>query len=202
MPWPFNILAPITLGRRGLQGNPGTPAPANTWDNLTGKPATFTPATHAHAVGDITSLQATLDGKPGLPVGPYDNDHIAKGCAYATHGRLTIVRTTAGPNVDDHTINLQEAVSPNFNPRIEVLGPFGDFIVAFYAAGSTLGDVIDLFSTDGPSAGLAAYCPEWLYLQEASEFGPLLFENGSATAYVSVGGLYYTADGSVKRRMA
>ena len=33
------------------------------WDEITSKPATFTPATHSHAISDITSLQTTLDGK-------------------------------------------------------------------------------------------------------------------------------------------
>ncbi|WP_199228638.1 hypothetical protein, partial [Caulobacter sp. D4A] len=36
---------------------------AFTWANLGGKPATFTPAAHAHAIADVTGLQAALDGK-------------------------------------------------------------------------------------------------------------------------------------------
>lgn len=31
------------------------------WADVTGKPATFTPATHTHAVADVTGLQAILD---------------------------------------------------------------------------------------------------------------------------------------------
>lgn len=34
-----------------------------TWDAITGKPESFTPSTHTHAIGDITSLQTTLDNK-------------------------------------------------------------------------------------------------------------------------------------------
>lgn len=34
-----------------------------TWTNLSGKPSTFTPATHVHAISDTTGLQAALDGK-------------------------------------------------------------------------------------------------------------------------------------------
>lgn len=34
-----------------------------TWDAITGKPESFTPSTHTHAISDITSLQTTLDNK-------------------------------------------------------------------------------------------------------------------------------------------
>lgn len=33
------------------------------WDNLSGKPSTFTPSAHNHAISEITNLQTTLDGK-------------------------------------------------------------------------------------------------------------------------------------------
>ena len=33
------------------------------WSGVTGKPSTFTPASHTHAIADITNLQTTLDGK-------------------------------------------------------------------------------------------------------------------------------------------
>ena len=33
------------------------------WANLTGKPSTFTPSSHSHAISDITSLQTTLNNK-------------------------------------------------------------------------------------------------------------------------------------------
>lgn len=34
-----------------------------TWANIEGKPSTFTPSAHTHAISEITNLQATLDGK-------------------------------------------------------------------------------------------------------------------------------------------
>jgi hypothetical protein len=37
------------------------------WTDITGKPSTFTPSTHTHAISDVTSLQATLDAKVPLP---------------------------------------------------------------------------------------------------------------------------------------
>lgn len=37
--------------------------PTPTWASVTGKPATFPPATHAHATADVTGLDAALAGK-------------------------------------------------------------------------------------------------------------------------------------------
>lgn len=34
-----------------------------TWANIEGKPSSFTPSSHTHAISQITNLQATLDGK-------------------------------------------------------------------------------------------------------------------------------------------
>jgi hypothetical protein len=34
-----------------------------TWDSVTGKPTTFTPASHTHAISQVTGLQSALDGK-------------------------------------------------------------------------------------------------------------------------------------------
>ena len=31
------------------------------WGSVTGKPSTFTPATHTHAIANVTGLQALLD---------------------------------------------------------------------------------------------------------------------------------------------
>ena len=36
---------------------------ATDWDSVSGKPSTFPPATHQHAVADVTGLQSTLEGK-------------------------------------------------------------------------------------------------------------------------------------------
>lgn len=36
---------------------------AVSWAGVTGKPTTFAPSAHSHAISDITSLQTTLDGK-------------------------------------------------------------------------------------------------------------------------------------------
>lgn len=38
-------------------------APTIDWAAVTGKPTTFTPAAHTHAIADVTGLQDALDGK-------------------------------------------------------------------------------------------------------------------------------------------
>ena len=38
-------------------------APAPSWDDVTGKPTSFTPAAHGHSIGDVSGLTAELEGK-------------------------------------------------------------------------------------------------------------------------------------------
>lgn len=46
-----------------LGGGPGGPV---AWNDVTGKPSTFPPESHAHAISDTTGLQTALDGKQPL----------------------------------------------------------------------------------------------------------------------------------------
>lgn len=57
------------------------------WSELSGKPSTFAPATHSHAIADTTGLQAALDGKAPTHTHPYLSDsHAASG---VTTGKIT-----------------------------------------------------------------------------------------------------------------
>jgi hypothetical protein len=50
----------------GYTGNPpgsGGGGGASSWSEITGKPSTFPPSTHSHAVADVSGLQAALDAK-------------------------------------------------------------------------------------------------------------------------------------------
>lgn len=51
------------------------PAVATDWDSISGKPSTFPPSAHTHAIADVTDLQGELDGKEPL---------ITKSMGYAT----------------------------------------------------------------------------------------------------------------------
>ena len=47
---------------RYVAGDTG-PGGSVDWNDVTGKPATFPPSAHIHAIADVTNLQTTLDGK-------------------------------------------------------------------------------------------------------------------------------------------
>jgi hypothetical protein len=42
------------------------PEIASDWADITGKPSTFPPSTHSHAIVDTTGLQAALDAKASI----------------------------------------------------------------------------------------------------------------------------------------
>lgn len=68
---PAQIPRPVMSPVLGVTG-PGVgyvPQVKFTWNDLPGKPGTFPPAAHSHAVSEVTGLQAALDGKQ--PVGSY-----------------------------------------------------------------------------------------------------------------------------------
>lgn len=44
-------------------GIPGGDSGPTAWGDVTGKPATFPPATHTHTIANVTGLQTALDGK-------------------------------------------------------------------------------------------------------------------------------------------
>ena len=50
---------PVTLGGGGGE------APEVGWDDVTGKPSTFTPAAHTHEISDVTGLEAALTSITG-----------------------------------------------------------------------------------------------------------------------------------------
>lgn len=78
-----------------------------TWDDVTGKPSTFTPSPHTQAISTITGLQSALDGKQ--PTGNYEpaftkNTAFNKnfGSAGNTVCEGNDVRLAAQANLDAH----------------------------------------------------------------------------------------------------
>lgn len=72
------------------------------WANVSGKPSTFTPSAHTHAIADVTGLQAALDGKAAtshthaaadITSGTFDNARIA--AANVTQHNAVIAPTWA-----------------------------------------------------------------------------------------------------------
>src|SRR5690606_32403738 len=70
------------------------------WADVTGKPSTFPPATHTHAVADVTGLQAAIDGKQAA--GSY---------AAATHTHAVADVTGLQAIINDLTSRI-EALEP------------------------------------------------------------------------------------------
>lgn len=53
----------IEQGVADAHGLADSAATSAAWADVTGKPATFPPADHDHAIADVTGLQDALDGK-------------------------------------------------------------------------------------------------------------------------------------------
>ena len=53
---------PGAKGDPGPKGDPGDGSTV-TWDSLSGKPATFAPSAHTHAISEVNGLPAALDAK-------------------------------------------------------------------------------------------------------------------------------------------
>lgn len=64
-------LAASNIGWSQLTGVPAFASRWPTFAEVTGKPSTYPPSAHGHAIGDVTGLQAALDGKqPNLGFTP------------------------------------------------------------------------------------------------------------------------------------
>ena len=55
---------PALKGEKGDTGAAGVGGSGSSaWIDITGRPSTFTPSTHAHGIADVTGLQTAIDGK-------------------------------------------------------------------------------------------------------------------------------------------
>ena len=80
------------------------------WSSITGKPSTFTPSAHTHAISDITNLETTLNGKQATLVSG-TNIKTINGESILGSGDLTIsggANYTAGTgiSIENDTISL------------------------------------------------------------------------------------------------
>ena len=75
-----------------------------TWSSISGKPSTFAPSAHSHAISDVTNLQSTLNGKA-------NTNH--------THSALTITLGEGSEqDVDKFVYNGGSAVSIKITPDL------------------------------------------------------------------------------------
>ena len=70
-----------------VTGKPSTFTPSahgHVWGDLSGVPSTFTPSAHTHIISDITGLQTVLDSKMAIHSHPYLSDSDARIAQWST----------------------------------------------------------------------------------------------------------------------
>ena len=106
-----------------------------TWANIEGKPSSFTPSSHTHAISQITNLQATLDGKAAashthsyLPLSggtmsgyifAPEKGIIFYGSVGATTGAY-LVGSSEGVYINGYKYVTLESSSVNYHPRVRL----------------------------------------------------------------------------------
>jgi hypothetical protein len=93
-----------------------------TWADITGKPSTFTPATHSHAIADVTSLQATLDDKASI-TGSYSNPAWVTALAWS---KLTGVPSTFTPATHSHAIADVTSLQATLDDKASITGSYSN----------------------------------------------------------------------------
>ena len=106
-----------------------------TWANIEGKPSSFTPSSHTHAISQITNLQATLDGKAAashthsyLPLSggtmsgyifAPEKGIIFYGSVGATTGAY-LTGSSEGVYINGYKYVTLESSSVNYHPRVRL----------------------------------------------------------------------------------
>ena len=111
------------------------------WDDITGKPATFAPSAHTHVIADVTGLQAALDGKQAA--GSYaaaSHGHAATAVTYAGGALGNVTGSTVKEALDSIDTDLENRISAtqfaaSFSTGLSVAG--GIVSVAFGATSTT-----------------------------------------------------------------
>ncbi len=101
------------------------------WTGVTGKPSTFTPSAHTHAIADVTSLQATLDGKSNT------------GHGHAIADITSLQTTLDGKAASSHTHTASQIT--DFNTAVNTqVAAYWDSIAGSDANVDTIREVLDL----------------------------------------------------------
>lgn len=129
------------------------------WTGVTGKPTTFTPSAHTHAIADVTNLQTTLDGKAAT-----SHTHIianVTGLQTALDGKSDTGHTHTAADVTDFNTAVDTRVAAYWDTiagtdaNVDTIRETLDLILA---NASTLQDQIGRFNAnigDGISTSIA-----------------------------------------------
>ena len=121
------------------------------WSSITGKPSTFTPSAHTHAISDITNLETTLNGKQATLVSG-TNIKTINGESILGSGDLTIsggANYTAGTGIslENQEISLDSNyLDNNYYRKNEKSGILNGFEEG--EKGNEIGDNFSKFRAD------------------------------------------------------
>ena len=108
-----------------IEGAVGSAAQSAEWGSVSGKPSTFPPATHGHAISDVTGLQAELDPigtalQPGAQIPWTDVTGKPTFATVATSGSyadLINVPSTFAPEAHGHIISDVTGLQAELNGK-------------------------------------------------------------------------------------
>lgn len=152
----------------------------------------------------------TLPSRSGtvalIPAGPYANDQLAAGSAYLGNPLygLLIFSPSAGTTHHNKQVAivapavLTSPLSVTVTPTLLTVS----LEVSGYNPISTIAEVAAAINATAIPNNYFRAVVVSFGTSQASTMATTNLTNGSDTPHVSVGSLYYTADGSVKRRMA
>ena len=99
---------PVSLAQQAALDNKSNLGHGHAWNDISGKPATFTPSAHAHAISDVTGLQSALDGKSASN---HNHDGTYAAAAhnhdgtYAKVNRIFVAQNTTALKEQDVAVN-------------------------------------------------------------------------------------------------
>lgn len=94
----------LPKGDQGPKGDKGDPGSVG-WADVTGKPTTFPPAAHTHAIADVTGLQTALDGKQAASsnLNAWSGKSAPSGAIVDTSSAQTLAsKTLANPVINNY----------------------------------------------------------------------------------------------------
>ena len=115
------ITAPSFSGR--LYGTADT-ANSVAWNNVSGKPSTFTPSSHSHTIANITNLQSALDRKASVS---HNHDTIY---AKSSHSHNTINDCNSGTSIGiSSTLGIVPSTTESYDIVVTNTSQFGNKFV-------------------------------------------------------------------------